>query len=191
MKIWKIYRISEVDGKPTLYAITGIKEFVKRFTELRDMSKFKVVKGNMDRNDFATLVKHDRSRYIDTYNFITSGFNKNKVIKATGIEIPVPVSEYECLRDELDMIFNDIDYSIDWNNIFALDMFNKKVLNALLRLGYYSVFRYNCRYIDIADEEEVYDKIESMDTSYNIMPEFDEYTIYMRIYGESYKPLKE
>jgi len=72
MKIWKIYRISEVDGKPTLYAITGIKEFVKRFTELRDMSKFKVVKGNMDRNDFTTLVKHDRSRYIDTYNFITS-----------------------------------------------------------------------------------------------------------------------
>jgi hypothetical protein len=187
MKIWKIYRISEVDGKPTLYAITGIKEFVKRFTELRDMSKFKVVKGNMDRNDFATLVKHDRSRYIDTYNFITSGFNKNKVIKATRIEIPVPVSEYECLRDELDMIFNDIDYSIDWNNIFALDMFNKKVLNALLRLGYYSVFRYNCRYIDIADEEEVYDKIESMETSYNIMPEFDEYIIYMRIYGESYK----
>ena len=187
MKIWKIYRISEVDGKPTLYGITGIKEFVKRFTELRDMSKFKVVKGNMDRNDFAALVKHDRSKYIDTYKFITSDFNKNKVIKATGIEIPVPTSEYECLRDELDMIFYEIDYSIDWNNIFALDMFNKKVLEALLRLGYYTLFRYNSRYISEDDEEMVYDKIDCMETSYNFMPEFDEYTIYMRIYGESYK----
>ena len=163
------------------------------------MSNNNIIAGFDDEKDESLTIKLQKidsldtcmviflNGYIDTYNFITSGFNKNKVIKATRIEIPVPVSEYECLRDELDMIFNDIDYSIDWNNIFALDMFNKKVLNALLRLGYYSVFRYNCRYIDIADEEEIYDKIESMETSYNIMPEFDEYIIYMRIYGESYK----
>ena len=87
------------------------------------------------------------------------------------------------------MLFGEFDY-MNWNNIFALDMFNKKVLKALLRLGYYTAFRYNCRYIDTDDEEMVYDKIDQMKTSFDIMPEFDEYRVYMILYGESYKDLK-
>lgn len=189
MKIWKFYKVSEVDNKPELYGITGIKEFAKSFLELRDMNKFKLVKGKMDRDDFGRFVKQNRSIYIDNYKFITSGHNKNGIIKATAIDIPIPTSEYETVIEEYDMLFNEFDY-MDWNNIFALDMFNKKVTNALLRLGYYTAFRYNCRYIDSDDEEMVYDKIDQMETSFNIMPEFDEYKVYMILYGESYKDLK-
>lgn len=189
MKIWRFYKVSEVDNKPELYGITGIKEFAKSFLELRDMSKFKLVKGKMSRDDFGRFVEQNRSIYIDSYRFITSGKNKNGIIEATTIDIPIPTSESETVKEEYDMLFGEFDY-MDWNNIFALDMFNEKVLKALLRLGYYTAFRYNCRYIDTDDEEMVYDKIDQMETSFDIMPEFDEYRVYMILYGESYKDLK-
>ena len=189
MKIWKFYKVSEVDNKPELYGITGIKEFAKSFMELRDMSKFKLVKGKMSRDDFGRFVEQNRSIYIDSYRFITSGKNKNGIIEATTIDIPIPTSESETVKEEYDMLFGEFDY-MNWNNIFALDMFNEKVLKALLRLGYYTAFRYNCRYIDTDDEEMVYDKIDQMETSFDIMPEFDEYRVYMILYGESYKDLK-
>ena len=190
MKIWKIYKVSEVDNKSMLYGITGIKEFARSFVELRDMSKFKLVKDNMDKDDFSSFVQHDRRAYIDTYAFLTSQVSKNGFITTGSIEMPMPTTEYECVKDEYDMLFGEFDY-MDWNNIFALDMFNKKVLNALIRLGYYVAFRYNCRYIDLADEEEIYEKIDCMETSFRLMPEFDEYKLYMILYGETYKALTE
>lgn len=186
MKIWKFYRISEVDKTPELYAVTGIKEFAKTFIELRDMSKFKLIKDDVDKDDFADFIKQKRDCYIDTFNIITSNVSKNGLITVTSIPITIPTSEHELLKDEYEMLFGECDY-MDWRYIYGLDMFDKKILKALIRLGYYGAFRYCCRYIDIEDEEEIYDKIDMMDSEINLMPDFDEYKLYIRLYGDTYK----
>lgn len=186
MKIWKFYRISGVDKEPELYAVTGIKEFAKTFMELRDMNKFKLVKDDVDRDDFANFVKQMRGCYIDTFDIITSSISKNGLIRATSIPMAIPTSEYQLLKDEYDMLFGEFD-TIDWRYIYNLDIFNKKILNALIRLGFYSGFRYCCRYITADDEEEIYEKIDMMDFEINLMPDFDEYKLYMFLYGDTYK----
>lgn len=176
MKVWKFYKLPSepYDELPKLYAITGIKEYADTFRDMRNMSLFKEVKGEMDKEEFNSLIRSNRDYYLDTFSIYTSKVNNKGAYTEYKLDMLLTTYEYNSVMEEMDLIADSID-GMNWYYIKSLSMFKGKILDALKVLSYDTLFMYY----------SVTEEFENLD-DYPI-PEYDNYYILMLMFGSTFK----
>lgn len=136
--------INDTDKCTGLYAWTTEKSLLKQFSKERDMNKFKVLKANIDKDDFPRfnldmidLKLEDREYVIpltkshETVHYVTT---KNEYVQVTDYG-----------RENLYYFkpFMDVDYMI----------FNEEIIDALDIINYTSIYDTECLCGGESDEE--------------------------------------
>ena len=109
-----------------LYAWTDKGKYLDEFVGVRYTQIYTIIKKEMEYDDFKRLKKLYKDTKLSLYNFNISDSNQIQVV-CTSNEYNVSVNEYDMFIDEFALpISEEADFSI----------FNKKVLDALDKLGY-------------------------------------------------------
>lgn len=178
MKVWKFYTIpnNNIRNSPELYAITSNKEYADNFKSIRDMSRFKEVKSDMDKEEYVELINGVRDQYLDKFTINTSIPNKKGIIKNEEISIILTTYEYLSVKEEYENILCEFD-GMNWYYIYDFNIFNNKMKDALYTLGYYYIFNIFNVHMEEPPDDGIYDNYK----------EFDQYELLLRLFGHTFK----
>lgn len=147
MKLWKFWLKPSDDNaviyhdtdKYTLYACTINKAFAKQFKEERNMSRFKVKKSEITKEDWEEFSKVNGETILDQRYLATRNYH-NKHAKGSEYDIPILCTwfEYQTVDSEFAQV-----YAMTpewWDRMPPHVCFNKKIIRALKVLQYDGLF---------------------------------------------------